>query len=267
MPVPALKGEALLEALESGRARAAEREGGGRWRVNAAVKEAILEIFRTSPVVPQANEVDPTESSLVASPFRDKSLLPVRRFGEGARVRVVPGGSAVRRGAHVAEGVVIMPPSYVNVGAYVGEGTMIDSHVLVGSCAQIGARVHLSAGAQIGGVLEPSNARPVIVEDGAFVGGNCGIYEGILVRSGAVLAAGVVLAAGSVVFDLVHERELRGSREEPLEIPERAVVVPGTRPVSSAWGRERGLSAACALIVKYRDEKTDRATALEQALR
>jgi 2,3,4,5-tetrahydropyridine-2-carboxylate N-succinyltransferase len=266
VPDAALKGEALLSALENGRARAAERDDGGRWRVNAEVKAAILEIFRTSPVIAQANEVDPA-SSLLSSPFRDKALLPVRRFGEGARVRVVPGGSAVRRGAHVAEGVVIMPPSYVNVGAFVGQGTMIDSHVLVGSCAQIGARVHLSAGAQIGGVLEPSNARPVIVEDGAFVGGNCGIYEGILVRAGAVLAAGVVLAGGSVVYDLVNERELRGSREEPLEIPERAVVVPGTRPVSSAWGRERGLSAACALIVKYRDEKTDRATALEDALR
>jgi len=248
---PPLSGEFLLNALESGQARAAERDEDGRWKVNADVKAGILEIFRTSPVVVQHNEVHPSDFANTffrSIPFRDKALLPVRRFTEGSQVRMVPGGSAVRRGAHIGAGVVIMPPSYVNVGAFVGDETMIDSHVLVGSCAQIGARVHLSAGAP-------------------FVGGNCGIYEGILVRAGAVLAAGVVLAGGSIVFDLVNERELRGTREAPLEIPERAVVVPGTRPVRSAWGRERGLSAACALIVKYRDEKTDRATALEDALR
>ena len=180
---------------------------------------------------------------------------------------VVPGGTSVRRGSHVGQGVVIMPPSYVNVGAFVGAASMIDSHVLVGSCAQIGERVHLSAGAQIGGVLEPANAMPVIVEDDAFVGGNCGLYEGVVVRSGAVLAAGTILASGTVVYDLVNERELRGTREQPLEIPERAVVVPGSRPVGSDWAKSRGLGAACALIVKYRDEKTDRATALEEALR
>jgi 2,3,4,5-tetrahydropyridine-2-carboxylate N-succinyltransferase len=191
----------------------------------------------------------------------------VRRFGEKDNVRVVPGGSSVRRGAHLASGVVCMPPMFVNVGAFVGAGTMIDSHALVGSCAQIGERVHLSAAAQIGGVLEPANARPVIVEDDAFIGGNCGIYEGVLVRKGAVIAAGVVLTAATPVFDLAHNVELTGTRENPLEIPERAVVIPGTRPVKSAWGRERGLQSACALIVKYRDEKTDRATALEDALR
>ena len=261
MPDAGMSAESLLAALEAGEVRAAERRADGRWIVRAEVKAAILEIFRTSPVVAQSNEAAGSNA------FRDKALLPVRRFTEASRVRVVPGGSAVRRGAHIAAGVVIMPPSYVNVGAYVGSETMVDSHVLVGSCAQIGSRVHLSAGAQIGGVLEPANARPVIVEDGVFVGGNCGLYEGVLVRNGAVLAAGVVITAGTVVFDLVNERELRGSREEPLEIPERAVVVPGSRPAKSDWARERGLSTACALIVKYRDEKTDRATALEDALR
>jgi 2,3,4,5-tetrahydropyridine-2-carboxylate N-succinyltransferase len=270
MSTAPLKGDFLLNALESGAARAASRKADGRWVVDASVKEEILEIFRTSPVITQHNEVHPNDlmgTHFRSIPFRDKALLPIRRFTEGSKVRVVPGGTSVRRGAHVGQGVVIMPPSYVNVGAFVGEESMVDSHVLVGSCAQVGNRVHLSAGAQIGGVLEPANARPVIVEDEAFVGGNCGLYEGVLVRRGAVLAAGVILASGSVVYDLVNEREIRGTREEPLEIPERAVVVPGTRPVTSPWGRERGLSAACALIVKYRDEKTDRATALEEALR
>src|SRR5262245_39657099 len=160
-----------------------------------------------------------------------------------------------------------MPPMYVNVGAFVGEGTMIDSHALVGSCAQIGERVHVSAAAQIGGVLEPANARPVIVEDDAFVGGNCGLYEGVLVRAGAVLASGVVLAAATPVFDLVNEREIKGTRAEPVEIPERAVVIPGTRAAKGRFAMQHGLSASCALIVKYRDEKTDRATALKDALR
>ena len=270
MQVPELRGELLLAALERGEVRAAERGQDGVWRADTGIKEGILEIFRTSPVITQHNEVHPTDLANTffrAIPFRDKALLTVRRFTEGSKVRLVPGGSAVRRGAHVGPGVVIMPPSYVNVGAYVGGETMVDSHVLVGSCAQIGQRVHLSAGAQIGGVLEPANARPVVVEDEAFVGGNCGIYEGVIVRRGAVLAAGVVLTASTIVYDLVNEREIRGSRAEPPEIPERAVVVPGTRPVGSPWGRTHGLSAACALIVKYRDEKTDQATALEGALR
>lgn len=265
-----LTGDFLLNALEAGEVRAARRGEDGRWVVDASVKEGILEIFRMSPVCVQHNEVQPHDLGgvhLRSIPFRDKAMLPVRRFTEGSKVRVVPGGTSVRRGAHVGHGVVIMPPSYVNVGAFVGAESMVDSHVLVGSCAQIGQRVHLSAGAQIGGVLEPANARPVIVEDDAFVGGNCGLYEGVLVRRGAVLAAGVILTSGTVVYDLVNERELRGTREAPLEIPERAVVVPGSRPVASKWGGDRGLSSACALIVKYRDEKTDRATALEEALR
>jgi 2,3,4,5-tetrahydropyridine-2-carboxylate N-succinyltransferase len=258
-----LAGEALLDALETGRVRAAERRADGRWIVHAWVKQALLELFRTSAVVDHWNEAPGSGPA----PFRDKEPLGVRRFGADDGVRLVPGGSAVRRGAYLAKGVVCMPPMYVNVGAWVGEGTLIDSHALVGSCAQIGARVHLSAGVQIGGVLEPPNARPVIVEDGAFVGGNTGIYEGVLVRAGAVLAAGVVLTAGTKVYDLVHGRELAGTREEPLVIPERAVVVPGARKLGGAFAAERGLSAACALIVKYRDERTDAATALEDALR
>lgn len=264
--VAELKGDALLVALEAGEVRAAERGSDGTWKVNAWVKEAILQLFRDSPVAPAFVE-GPSEASGSATVFRDKAPLKVRRFNEAHGVRVVPGGSAIRRGAHVGKGVVCMPPMYVNIGAWIGEGTMIDSHALVGSCAQIGARVHLSAAAQIGGVLEPANARPVIVEDECFIGGNCGVYEGVLVRRGAVLASGVILASGTVVYDLVNRRELRGTRENPLEIPERAVVVPGSRPATGAWAIERGLSICCALITKYRDEKTDRATALEDALR
>jgi 2,3,4,5-tetrahydropyridine-2-carboxylate N-succinyltransferase len=261
-----LKGDALLAALESGEVRVAERDASGRWIVHAWVKEAILQLFRESAVVPASVEGAPGDLG-GTSVYRDKAPLKVRKFSERDGVRVVPGGSAVRRGAHLSKGVVCMPPMYVNIGAWVGEGTMIDSHALVGSCAQIGARVHLSAAAQIGGVLEPANARPVIVEDDCFVGGNCGVYEGVLLRQGVVLASGVILASGTQVFDLVNERELRGTREEPLEIPARAVVIPGARPVGGDWAKARGLSAQCALIVKYRDEKTDRATALEQALR
>lgn len=261
-----VRGESLLDELESGRLRVAERAGDGRWVVHAWIKEEILAIFRSSPVVPVGLELEARADQDLAV-FRDKAPLRVRRFAADSGVRVVPGGSAVRRGAHLAPGVVCMPPMYVNVGAHVGAGTMIDSHALVGSCAQIGERVHLSAGAQVGGVLEPPGARPVIVEDGAFIGGNTGLYEGVLVREGAVIAAGVVLTAAMRVYDLVQGRELAGSRAEPLEIPARAVVVPGTRPASGTFARERGLQQACALIVKYRDERTEAATLLEQALR
>jgi 2,3,4,5-tetrahydropyridine-2-carboxylate N-succinyltransferase len=275
-----LKGEALLDALERGEVRVAEPDstgGGGagagrsgatgRWIVHTWVKTAILELFRTSSVVAHGLEAPSASIPTGPSVFRDKAPLTVRRFGEKDGVRIVPGGSAVRRGAYLAPGVVCMPPMYVNIGAWIGAGTMIDSHALVGSCAQIGAKVHVSAAAQIGGVLEPAGARPVIVEDECFVGGNCGIYEGVLVRAGAVLAAGVILTASTKVYDLVNERELSGTRENPLEIPPRAVVVPGSRALAGEWARARGLSASCALIVKYRDAQTDRATALEDALR
>ena len=199
--------------------------------------------------------------------FFDKHTYPPRAFTIHDGVRVVPGGSAIRRGAYVAPGVVCMPPMYINVGAHVGTGTMVDSHALVGSCAQVGERVHLSAAAQIGGVLEPVNASPVVVEDDVIVGGNCGIYEGTVVRAGAVIGAGVVLTRGTPVFDLVNEQVYRGSAEKPLEIPSNAVVVPGARKVSSEWGMSEGLSLQTPVIVKYRDDKTDSATALEGWLR
>jgi 2,3,4,5-tetrahydropyridine-2-carboxylate N-succinyltransferase len=255
---PESRGEDLLAALEAGEARAAEPLADGTWRVHAWVKEAILELFRTRPALEVGAE-------RALWPFVDK--LGVRAFDRSGGVRLVPGGSAVRRGAFVGEGCVLMPPCYVNVGAHVGQGTLVDSHVLVGSCAQIGARVHLSAGVQIGGVLEPPRARPVVVEDEAFIGGQCGLYEGVRVRRRAVLGAGVLLTATTRVFDLSRERELEGTAEHPLEIPEDAVLVPGARAADGAFARERGLALACALIVKYRDARTDARTALEDALR
>ncbi len=262
-----LGGDALLDALESGEVRAAHPEAGG-WVVNAWVKAGILDIFRDSEVGGQALEcLAPEVPAGARFTFRDKVAFPVRRLAASAEVRLVPGGSAIRRGSHVGRGVVCMPPMYVNVGAYVGAGSMIDSHALVGSCAQIGEGVHLSAAAQIGGVLEPVGARPVIVEDGAFVGGNTGLYEGVLVGRGAVIGAGVVLTGTTRVYDLVNDRELTGTRSAPLEIPENAVLVPGTRPARGGFAAARGLAQACALIVKYRDERTDAATALEAALR
>ncbi len=242
---------ALLDALERGLVRAAAPDGAGGWRVHAWVKEAILLGFRRSAVVPMQ----------AGLPAFDKEGYPPRRFAAEDGVRLVPGGSAVRRGAFVARGVVVMPPAYVNVGAYVDEGTMVDSHALVGSCAQIGKRVHLSAGAQIGGVLEPAGARPVIVEDEAFVGGLVGVFEGVLVRRRAVLASGVLLTGSTVLHDLVHGREVR------REVPEGAVVVPGSRPAAGEYAREHDLQLATPMIVKYRDARTDAATALEQALR
>jgi len=252
----------LLDDLESGDLRAAELVA-GEWVVHAHVKQAILELFRSTEVVGHPVDAAVDRDS---APFFDKEPLTVRRFLKTDGVRLVPGGSAVRRGAFVAPGVVCMPPMYVNVGAWIGAGTMIDSHALVGSCAQIGAGVHISAGCQIGGVLEPVGARPVIVEDGAFLGGNTGIYDGYRIGARAVVAAGLVLTRATPIFDLVHGCELARDRDR-LEVPAGAVVVQGTRPASGDFARERGLQAACALIVKYRDEGTDAATALEGALR
>ena len=268
-----VSGSALLEALEAGTVRAAEPGASPEdpWIVHPWVKEGILDLFRSSPVVPmEAGQVaSQVAGQDPAAPvvFRDKQAFPLQRFGSGQEVRVVPGGSAIRRGAYLGPGVVCMPPMYVNVGAYVGSGSMIDSHALVGSCAQIGAGVHLSAAAQIGGVLEPIGARPVIVEDGAFLGGGVGVYEGVRIGQHAVLAAGVILTASTPVFDLVHEREVRGSAERPLEIPAGAVVIPGTRPARGSFAESRGLQSACGLIVKYRDEGTDAALVMEDALR
>jgi 2,3,4,5-tetrahydropyridine-2-carboxylate N-succinyltransferase len=243
---------ALLQALELGTARAARRDDQGVWHANAWVKAGILAGFRSTP------------TALVPgwpSPMFDRTAFPPRDFALAEGVRMVPGGSSVRRGAFLAPGVVIMPPAYVNVGAFVDEGTMVDSHALVGSCAQIGRRVHLSAAAQVGGVLEPSGAVPVVVEDDAFVGGLCGLFEGVIVRKRAVLAPGVLLTASTRIYDLVNGRELT------REVPEGAVVVPGTRPGSGAFAQARGLSLAAPCIVKYRDGSTDAATTLEEALR
>lgn len=251
--------EKLKAGLNSGSVRAAERAPDGSWRTNRWVKQGILLGFRLGRIEPAA----------VGGPFPfyDKHTFPLRPLGRTDGVRVVPGGSAIRDGSYVAPGVVCMPPMYINVGAYVGEGTLVDSHALVGSCAQIGRRVHISAAAQIGGVLEPAGALPVIIEDEVLVGGNCGVYEGTIVRERAVLAPGTILSGGTVVTDLVHDRTYRRDGERPLEIPAGAVVVPGTRAVRSGPGAERGISLYAPVIVKYRDEKTDTAVRLEELLR
>lgn len=249
-----------IALLERGEIRAAEKDAHGVWHAVPWVKRAILLGFRIGRVI----DMSPTGG---AFHFLDKHTFPTRDFRAEQQVRIVPGGSTVRRGAYLAPTVVCMPPMYVNVGAYVGRGTMIDSHALVGSCAQIGERVHLSAAAQIGGVLEPVNASPVVIEDDVVVGGNCGVYEGTVVRSRAVLGAGVVLTRGTPVYDLVNETVHRATADRPLEIPAGAVVVPGARRVSSAFGEREGLSLQTPVIVKYRDDRTDAATALEAWLR
>jgi 2,3,4,5-tetrahydropyridine-2,6-dicarboxylate N-succinyltransferase len=249
----------LRDALTSGAIRAAEPDTTQPtgWRVNAWVKRGILLGFRIGQLVESGNDLS----------FVDKHTYPARRFTTGERVRVVPGGSAVRSGAYIAPGVVCMPPMYVNVGAYVEEGTMIDSHALVGSCAQIGRNVHLSAAAQIGGVLEPVNASPVILEDEVLVGGNCGVYEGTLVRKRAVLGAGVILTRSTPVYDIVRGEILRATENSPLVIPEDAVVVAGARAISRGKAAEWGLSLYTPVIVKYRDEKTELSLELEDLLR
>ena len=244
-------------ALNRGEIRAAERDAGGNWNTNAWVKRGILLGFRMGKIVDMSAGLQ----------FLDKNTYPTRKFSLDDGVRIVPGGSSIRDGAYVAPGVVCMPPMYVNVGAYVDEGTMIDSHALVGSCAQIGKRVHLSAAAQIGGVLEPVGAVPVVIEDDVLVGGGCGIYEGTVVRERAVLASGVILTGSTPVYDLAREKIYQRTADSPLEIPAGAVVVPGARNVRSEVGQAWGLSLYAPVIVKYRDEKTDRAVQLEDYLR
>jgi 2,3,4,5-tetrahydropyridine-2-carboxylate N-succinyltransferase len=247
-------------ALNKGEIRAAERNADGKWETNAWVKRGILLGFRMGTLV----EMSRADGGLQ---FLDKNTYPIRRFSPDDRVRIVPGGSSIRDGAYIAPGVVCMPPMYVNAGAYVDEGTMIDSHALVGSCAQIGKRVHLSAAAQIGGVLEPVGAVPVIVEDDVLVGGGCGIYEGTIVRERAVLAAGTILTGSTPVYDLAREKIYQRTADAPLEIPAGAVVVPGSRHVRGEVGQAWGLSLYAPIIVKYRDEKTERAVQLEDYLR
>src|SRR5260370_18856439 len=248
------------EALNRGEIRAAERDSDGNWHTNAWVKRGILLGFRMGAIV----DMSPADRSLR---FLDKYTYPIHSFTLTDRVRIVPVGSSIRDGAYIAPGVVCMPPMFGNAVAYVDEGTMIDSHALVGSCAQIGKRVHLSAAAQIGGVLEPAGAMPVIIEDDVIVGGNCGVYEGAIVRERAVLASGTIITGSTPVFDLVRGQTYRRREDLPLEIPACAVVVPGAPAAQPEKGREEGLSVYAPVIVKYRDEKTDAATQLEELLR
>jgi 2,3,4,5-tetrahydropyridine-2-carboxylate N-succinyltransferase len=264
----------LRDALEAGTLRSASPDPNSPtgWTVNAWVKRGILLGFRLGTLQDMTiNGFKNLSSGLFSTPptmsFVDKSTYPARTFNEDQGIRIVPGGSSVRSGAYLAKGVVMMPPAYVNVGAYVDEGTMIDSHALVGSCAQIGKRVHLSAAAQIGGVLEPINASPVIIEDDCLIGGNTGVYEGTIVRTRAVLAAGTILTRGTPVYDLPNNTILKATTETPLIIPSGAVVVPGSRAIQTEPGKSLGLSVYTPIIVKYRDEKTDLSTALEDLLR
>jgi 2,3,4,5-tetrahydropyridine-2-carboxylate N-succinyltransferase len=246
------------QALTEGKIRAAEKHG-DRWSVNTWVKRGILLGFRLGELT------EMSDGSVLS--FVDKDTFPARQFHVTDRVRLVPGGSSVRVGAYVAPSVICMPPMFINVGAYVDEGTMVDSHALVGSCAQVGKRVHLSAGAQIGGVLEPINAEPVVIEDDVLVGGNCGVYEGTWVRARAVLGAGTILTRSTPLYDTVRGEVYRATPDAPLQVPENAVVVPGSRAVSKGKGAEWNLSLYTPVIVKYRDEKTDRGIELEDLLR
>lgn len=248
----------FLAELERGAVRAAERDADGVWKPNTWVKEGILAAFKWGV---------PAEFASGSLSFIDKDTMPARRFRVADGIRIVPGGTSIRRGAYLGKGVVLMPPAYVNVGAHVDDETMIDSHALVGSCAQVGKRVHLSAAAQIGGVLEPIGNVPVVIEDDVVVGGNCGIYEGTIVRARAVIGAGVVLTGSTPVYDVVRGQVYRRTAEHPLEIPYGAVVVPGARPLKGTFAEQHGLSMQTPVIVKYRDDRTDSATALEEALR
>ena len=251
----------LREALAAGRVRAAEPDAASPtgWRVNVWVKQGILLGFRVGDIA---------DMSLGGQwPFFDKDTLPLKHLDVSSGVRLVPGGSSVREGAYLGAGVICMPPMYINVGAWVGDGTLVDSHALVGSCAQIGQHVHLSAAAQIGGVIEPVGAMPVIVEDDVLVGGNCGVYEGAVIKRRAVLASGTIITGSTPVYDLPNSRIIKAETGQPLVIPEGAVVVPGARAVTVGAGRDWGLSLATPVIVKYRDERTDARTELERWIR
>ena len=248
--------------LAAGRARAAEPDPASPtgWRVNVWVKQGILLGFRFGDVV----DMGIGKGRL---PFFDEDTLPLKPLDIANRVRLVPGGSSIRDGAYLGKDIICMPPMFINIGAYVGDGTLVDSHALVGSCAQIGQRVHLSAAAQIGGVIEPVGAMPVIVEDDVLVGGSCGVYEGAIIKRRAVLASGTIITGSTPIYDLPNERIIKPEPGQPLVVPEGAVVVPGARQVSVGAGREWGLSLATPVIVKYRDEKTDARTELERWIR
>jgi 2,3,4,5-tetrahydropyridine-2-carboxylate N-succinyltransferase len=252
----------LRAELSAGTVRAAEPDptSAGGWRVNTWVKQGILLGFKFGDTV----DLSMDHGRL---PFYDKDTLPLKQPGLAAGVRIVPGGSSVRDGAYIGHGVICMPPMFVNIGAYIGESSLIDSHALVGSCAQIGARVHVSAGAQIGGVIEPVGALPVIIEDEALIGGNTGVYEGAVIKARAVLAAGTVLTGSTPVYDLVRGAIIKPDADHPLVVPEGAVVVPGARAVTAGKGPEWGLSLATPVIVKYRDSRTDTRTELEAWIR
>jgi len=251
--------EEFKRTLNRGEVRAAEKNASGKWQVNSWVKQGLLLGFRMGAIVDM--------STGESFKFFDKDTYPARPTTSEDNVRIVPGGSTIRDGAYVARGVVCMPPMFVNAGAYIDAGSMIDSHALIGSCAQIGRRVHISAGAQIGGVLEPVGAVPVVIEDDVLVGGNCGVYEGTIVRERAVLGSGTILTGSTPVYDLVRGEIYHREADAPLEIPAGAVVVPGARAVTTERGRDWGLSLYAAVIVKYRDEKTDTAVRLEDYLR
>ena len=243
--------------LEVGRIRVAEKIC-GQWKVNSWVKEVILSGFRLGKLV------DMTQGQFS---FFDKDTIPTRMFNEQSGVRIVPGGSSVRAGAYLAPSVIMMPPAYVNIGAYVDEGTMIDSHALVGSCAQVGKHVHLSAASQLGGVLEPVGALPVIIEDNVFIGGNCGIYEGTIVKENAVIGTGVIINASTAIFDSTTGEYIRANENGQMVVPAGAVVVAGSRPISKGPGAEQGIHLYCPVIVKYRDQKTAGSITLEDMLR
>lgn len=251
--------EEFLQLLNEGKIRAAEKTTNGNWKVNDWVKKGILLLFKYGELVDIS----------INNQFRyfDKHTLELKKINLNDKIRLVPGGSAIRNGSFVAPNVICMPPMYINIGAYVDEGCLIDSHSLVGSCAQIGKNVHLSAGSQIGGVLEPIGALPIIIEDNVFIGGNCGIYEGVLIRSGAVIASGVILTSSMKIFDLVNNKILQKEQNKPLEIPENAVVITGSRFIDTPFARQFGISIYTPLIIKYRDKSTDAKVELETILR
>lgn len=246
-----------IESLEKGEIRVAEKVN-GQWKVNKEVKEIILAGFRLG----QIEDMSQGQFS-----FFDKNTFPVRQFTKEDGVRIVPGGTSIRRGAYLAPGAIVMPPAYINVGAYVGEGTMVDSHVTIGSCAQVGCNIHISASTQIGGVLEPAGAMPTIIEDGAFIGGNCGIYEGTIVKSGAVIASGVIITSSTPLFDATKGEFLERNEDGRVVVPEGAVVVSGSKPIRKGPAADSGISLYCPVIVKYRDNKTSGSIQLEDLLR